>query len=634
MRLLALLLAVIASTRGWAQAPPEVHKVRFPGAASLAWTPASGAVSYNVYRGTLSDLAAGIPARCHLYRNTVKSISAVAPSDATGGYYYLITGESAAGEEGTAGVDSRGVERPLLGRCGPVLRNNALDRTGYGWSEWSRDRIAALGSVDAYVNEQLDPSSISEADNTDLTSRFTAIEPPKNSTDLIARQVVGGVYARRQLAEQVGNFWTNHFNTDNRKVGLSLDGQYPNCSSPGVPPQCDASFPTRANQETALLQKREFDAFQNLSFAGTFRQMLGASAKSPAMIIFLDTLTNVVSAPNENYAREILELHSMGVDGGYTQTDVEQLAKVFTGWNYCRKAPADETDPLAPCITNYWDTSIAGDWVANFLPAKHDCNQKILFQGTPQRVVIGPTCANTSTQVQELDTALDAIAAHPSTARFISKEILEKFVTDSPETAQIDALVLAWNNRSNPHGIGDLRAVLRAALTSPAFSDPDQVRSKIKTPLEQFVSAFRAIRGKTNGSAQVFNYLTQASHLPYLDAVPTGWPEDGNSWLDTNNTLTRQNFGIQLASSTSANFGSDPLGLLVANGVPTASGNAAAVVDFFADVLFAGALTPAERQSAIDFLNVDDDGVPAPYTNARIKDLVGFLLGFPQFQEQ
>ena len=634
MRPVVLLVALLAFARGWAQAPPEVQGVGFAGATTLAWSAASGAVAYDVYRGTLSDLTAGIPARCHLYRTTGTSVAAADLPDPKGVYYYLVTGESTTGAEGTAGSDSHGVSRPLLGRCAPVMRNNALDRTGYGWSEWSRDRIAALGSVAAYVNEQLDPSSIGEADNTDLLSRIAAIEPPKNSTDLIARQVVGGVYARRQLAEQVGSFWTNHFNTDNRKVLTLFNLLYPTCTSPGVPPQCDAGYPARANQESALLQKKEFDAFQSLSFAGTFRQLLDASAKSPAMIIFLDTVTNVVSAPNENYAREILELHSMGVDGGYTQTDVEQLAKVFTGWNYCRKAPADAANPLAPCITNYWDTTIVGDWVANFLTAKHDCGQKILFQGTPQQVTIASTCGNPSAQVQELQTALDAIASHPSTPRFISKEILEKFVTDSPDAAQIDALVLAWNNASNPHGIGDVRELLRAALTSPAFGDPDRVRSKIKTPLEQFVSAFRAIRGKTNGSSQVFNYLTQASYLPYLDSVPTGWPENGNDWLDTNNTLTRQNFGIQLASSTSTTFGSDPLGLLVANGVPTASGNAAVVVDFLADIFFAGALTPAERQSAIDFLNTDDNGVPASYTTTRIKDLVGFLLGFPQFQEQ
>jgi len=621
-------------TRGWAQTPPEIQGVGFSAATTLDWSATPGAVAFDVYRGTLLDLASGIPARCHAYRVVGTSFAAAELPASQGVYFYLVTGESATGAEGTAGSNSQGTPRTLLGRCGPLMRNHVLDRAGYGWSEWSRDRIAALGSVAAYVDEQLDPSSISETDNTELTSRLSTIEPPDNVTELIARQVVGGVYARRQLAEQAGSFWTNHFNTENRKVAASFNRLFPRCTSPGVPPQCDGNYPARSIQEASLLQKKEFDTFQSLSFAGTFRQMLESSAKSPAMIVFLDTVTNVVSAPNENYAREILELYSMGVDGGYTQTDVEQLARVFTGWNYCRKSPANAANPLGPCLANYWDTSIAGDWVANFLTAKHDCGQKVLFQSTPQQVTIASTCGNPAAQIQELQTALDAIVSHPSTPRYISKKILEKFVSDSPQATEIDALVSEWNDVSNPHGVGDVRELLRAAVTSPAFGDPDRVGSKVKTPLEQFVSAFRAIRGKTNGNTLVFNYLTRAQHLPYLNTVPTGWPENGDDWLDTNNTLERQNFGIQLAASTLTTFGSDPLGLLVANGVPTATGNAAAVVDFLADVLFAGALTPAERQSAIDFLNTDDNGNSAPYTTARIKDLVGFLLGYPQFQEQ
>ena len=361
MRRGALLLAVFTFTRGWAQAPPEVQGVGFGPATTLGWSAAPGAAAYDVYRGTLSDLTSGIPARCHAYRVAGTSFAAAELPASQAIDYYLVTGESATGVEGTAGSNSQGTPRPLLGRCGPLMRNHVLDRAGYGWSEWSRDRIAALSSVAAYLDEQLDPSSISEADNTELASRLAAIEPPDNVAELIARQVVGGVYARRQLAEQAGSFWTNHFNTENRKVGDGFDRLFPPCNSPGVPPQCDANYPARANQTAALLQKREFDTFQSLSFGGTYRQMLEASAKSPAMIIFLDTVTNVVSAPNENYAREILELYSMGVDGGYTQTDVEQLARVFTGWNYCRKSPANEANPLGPCITNYWDTSISGD---------------------------------------------------------------------------------------------------------------------------------------------------------------------------------------------------------------------------------------------------------------------------------
>lgn len=630
----ALLLAVFVFTGTWAQAPPEVQGVVFDSDTSLGWSAASGAAAYDVYRGVISDLGAGIPARCHAYRVPATSFVTAATPELGKVYFYLVTGESAAGLEGTAGNDSQAIARARLGRCGPVVRNHTFDRTGYGWSEWSRDRIATLGSVEAYIDEQLDPSSISEADNTELATRLAAIEPPDNAADLVSRQIVGGVYARRQLAEAVGSFWTNHFNTENRKLGDSFDRLFPRCTSPGVPPQCDPSYPQIANRQASLLQKREFDTFQSASFGGSFREMLEASAKSPAMIVFLDTVTNVVSAPNENYSREILELYSMGVDGGYTQTDVEQLARVFTGWNFCKKAPADLTNPLAACITNYWDALIAGDWVANFLSNRHDCGQKVIFSGTPQQLTIASTCGNPTAQVAELQLALDALATHPSTPRYISKKILERFVTDAPDATQLDALVAEWNDAGNPAGIGDVREVLRAALESPAFLDPDRIGGKIKTPLEHFVSAFRAIRGRTNGNSQVFNYLTRAQYLPYLNEVPTGWPEQGDEWLDTNNTLERQNFGIQLAAATGSSFGSDPLGLLVANGIPTASGNAAAVVDFLADALFAGALSPAERQNAIDFLNTDDNGNVSAYNTARIRDLVGFLLGYPQFQEQ
>lgn len=634
MRPGALLFALLASASAFAQAPPEVAGVGFAPGSTLGWSAAVGAAAYDVYRGSITDLKAGTPARCHAYRVTDTSFVTAAAPPAGEAWFFLVTGESGAGAEGTAGDDSHGVARSLLGRCGPVMRKHVFDRTGYGWNEWSRDRAAALGGIAAYVDEQLDPESIDESDNTELTTRLAAIEPPDNVNDLTARQVVGGVYARRQLFEQSGSFWTNHFNTDNRKVRDQFERLYPRCTSPGVPPQCDAAYPARSQQEAARSQKREFDTFASLAFGGSFRAMLAASATSPAMIVFLDTVSNVVAAPNENYAREILELYAMGVDGGYTQTDVEQLARVFTGWNLCRKAPADAANPLGPCIANYWDTAIAGEWVANFLSSKHDCAQKVLFAGTPQQVTIASTCGNPSAQVAELDLALDAIVAHPSTPRFISKKILERFVADASDEGMVDALVAEWNDAGNPHGAGDLREVLRAALTSPAFLDPDRVGGKIKTPLEHFVSAFRALRGKTNGSSQVFNYLTRAQYRPYLNPVPTGWPENGDDWLDTNNTLERQNFGTQLASATGANFGSDPLGLLVANGVSTAAGNAPAIVDFLSDVLFASALTPAERQRAIDFLNTDENGNPAAYNNARIKDLAGFLLGLPQFQEQ
>jgi uncharacterized protein (DUF1800 family) len=595
---------------------------------------APGAASYNVYRGHVSGLSGGIPGRCHGYHVSGTTFASPSLPDPGASFFYLVTGEAASGAEGTAGNSSAGTPRALLGRCAPIMREHVLNRLGYGWNEWSRDRIVTLGGLSAYIDEQLNPLSISEADNTELNTRLTNIDPPDNATELVARQIVGGVYARRQLSEQVASFWTNHFNTENRKVGDQFRRLFPPCTGGSPPPQCDPAFPQRSDREASFCQDTEFDAFQSLAFNSSFREMLEASAKSPAMIVFLDTITNLVSAPNENYSREILELYAMGVDGGYTQTDVEQLARVFTGWSFCRKSPANAADPLAACIATYWDTAIPGQWAANFIPANHDCGSKTLFAGTPQQLVLGPTCGTPAAQVQELETALDALAAHPSTRAFISRKILEKFVTDTPDQPMIDALVAEWGDASNPHGVGDMREVLRAALAVPAFLDPDRAGSKAKTPLEHYISALRSVRGRTDGSSQVFNYLQQAQYLPYLNPVPTGWSERGDDWIDTNNLLVRQNFGIAMGANSGTNFGSDPLGLLTANGVSTAPGNAAAIVDFLADAMMGGALTPAERQKAIDFLNTNDSGVPSNYNNTRIRDVVGFLLGYPQFEEQ
>ena len=159
-------------------------------------------------------------------------------------------------------------------------------------------------------------------------------------------------------------------------------------------------------------------------------------------------------------------------------------------------------------------------------------------------------------------------------------------------------------------------------------------RGKIKTPLEQFASALRATRGTTDGLTVILDSLIQAQHIPHFQAVPTGYPEDGGFWLDTTNTLERQNFGINLAAFDTPVFGSDPITLLTDNFVSTAPGNSEAIVDFFSDAFFGGAITPAERQEAIDFLDSDDAGIPSPYDNLRIRGLVAFLLGYAQFQEQ
>jgi uncharacterized protein (DUF1800 family) len=362
---------------------------------------------------------------------------------------------------------------------------------------------------------------------------------------------------------------------------------------------------------------------------------------SPAMMIYLNTNTNVKAQPNENFARELLELHSMGVDGGYTQQDIVELARVFTGWNVCKKSDATAGDPLAACLVisaavYCTPSEPAGQWVRNFRVTQHDTGQKVLFSGTPYQVIIPNTSGNPANGINDVGLALDAVLAHPSTSRYIATKLLQRFVDEKPTQAMIDSVVAEWNDASNPHGAGDLREVLRAVLAQARLRDPDAVGIKIKTPFEHVASGMRAVRGKTDGPTVYRGYLQRMQEQFHLNSIPTGYSELGGDWIDTNNLLDRQNFGYDMATRTEASFGADVIGLLNAKGVSTAPtpNNAAAIVDFYAGVLFGGALTGAERQAAIDYLNTDDNGVVSNYTDARIRETVGFMLGYAQFIEQ
>ena len=639
---LALTLSVSAPVL--AQAPGEVTDVQMDGSSTLSWAATAGADDYNVYRGVLSWLHQGVPGKCHGDEITAISFQTQENPDVGSGFFYLVTAESTGGE-GTPGNESAGPERALLGQCDNVVRKHLLSRTGFGWDEWTRDRLEALG-LQGYIDEQLDPASIDESTNTLLNDRLAALDPPEDHIEIISLELVNGIYSRRQLEWNYATFWSNHFNTDFRGPLEYFLNQYPDC---GGPPPCDPDYPAQAYLYTAKTQDDEVDAWRDLGFNGNFREMIEASALSPAMIFYLNTDTNVAANPNENYPRELLELYTMGVDNGYTQTDIVELARVFTGWNVCKKDAGAE-GPLDPCPLFYWQAT--GDYVANFGVNQHDCEAKTLFQGTAYETIIPDTCDGgglpTVDGLDDVPLALDAIVAHPSTPEFISTKILQRFVTENPTQAMIDAVVAEWNDGGNPLGVGDMREVLRAALNLVDFRDPDRIRDKGRTPVEHVVAAMRATRGKWGTctlacmeegvNIDPLLYLQDMQHLPYLNSVPTGYSELGDDWMDTNNMLARQNFGLDYTSREQLpdvpDFYAEIIPLLNDNGISTAPGNTEAIVDFFINALFGGALTPVERQEVIDYLDTDDDGVPSPYDDARIEETVAFMLGLAQFQEQ
>ena len=609
-----------------AAAPPgEVTGVQIGSSSQLSWTAVAGTTDYNVYRGLVSWLVRGDGAACLGDEIAATSFTSLADPPSGEAFFYLVTAESDAGGEGTAGTGTGGTARPRRGTCDAIMRRHVLDRIGFGGDEWSRARIAALG-IQGYLDEQLNPASIDESTNNELINRRVPLVPPDNINELVGLDIVNAVYARRQLEQQVTLFWDNHFNTDHSE-SFDWFNFY------------QSLFPEKQDSESAALHLEAQNQFRDLAFNGTFRDIVEASGLGRAMIIYLDTVTNVASAPNENYPRELLELHTMGVDGGYTQQDIVQLARVFTGWNICKKDASVAADPLAACIpSNTYGTATepAGLWVVNFRPSRHDTTQKTLFAGTPYQAVIPSTASNPAAGIADAQLAFDAIVAHPSTPRFIAKKLLQRFVDEQPTTAMIDAVVVAWNNPANPHGIGDLREVLRAVLAQGAFRDPARAGGKIKTPFEHVTSALRAVRGMTDGGSSVRNYLNRMSELYHRNPVPTGFPEIGGEWVDTNKLLERQNFGYDMATRTSTTYGADVIGLLNANGISTAASpnNAPAIVDFLSGILFGGGWTASERHRALDYLNTNDSGVPASYTDSRIRETAGFLMGFPQFVEQ
>src|SRR6476620_7714727 len=215
---------------------------------------------------------------------------------------------------------------------------------------------------------------------------------------------------------------------------------------------------------------------------------------------------------NENYGRELLELHTLGVDGGYTQQDVINVARAFTGWTI--KPPAQ-----------------GGGFV--FRPAVHDAGEK---------VVLGHRLA-AGRGMEDAEDVLDILAKSPATAHFISFKLARRFVSDTPSKALVDHAAQVYLKTD-----GDIREVLRAIITSPEFFSQQAFRSKVKSPFEVVVSAMRALDATpdtTPRTAQVIAYLGQPI---FGHQAPNGWPETGESWMNTGAILNRINFGMAAAA--------------------------------------------------------------------------------------
>jgi len=409
----------------------------------------------------------------------------------------------------------RGSDRQIL---------HVLDRLAFGPTAQDVDHVNAVG-IDRYVAEQLDPASIPEPP--ELSERLAALDTlkldpvqlfaeygplravdgvkPSPDEQKVRRQrsriilqqaqearILRALYSPRQLQEVMVDFWYNHFNVF---AGKALDHLW------------IGAYEQEALRPHAL---------------GKFRDLLGAVAHHPAMLFYLDNVQNAAPGSkgpngreaglNENYARELMELHTLGLDGGYTQDDVIALARILTGWG------------LVP--PNSLPEKGSG---FGFYPARHEQGSKH-FLGQD-------IAANGEAEGEQ---ALDMLAKSPATAHHIASELAQYFVTDNPPIALIDRLAGRFTETD-----GDIREVLKTLFASREFSD--SIGGKYKTPYRFVLSAVRAAGVPVKNPKPLLAAMARLGQPLYGCPTPDGYRDTEDAWLSPDASMLRVNFAAALA---------------------------------------------------------------------------------------
>jgi uncharacterized protein (DUF1800 family) len=452
----------------------------------------------------------------------------------------------------------------------------------------------ALSTAELYgryppIQVQAKLAGLNPANSDDRETILQAIPkeelPRQIPIELTGAKLVRAVESKRQLQEVLVDFWFNHFN-------VSID----------------------KGQVKWMATSYERDAIRPHLF-GTFRELLGATAHHPAMLFYLDNwLSTREDLPengrkggepkkpaggprglNENYARELLELHTMGVNGGYTQKDVREVARCFTGWSID--------------MPKY-----IGDFV--YRDRAHDKGAKVVLG-----VFIPPGGGQ-----EDGERVLDLVASHPSTARFIATKLIRKFVSDDPPPALVEAVAGVFLKSG-----GHLQSVYAAIFSSKEFWADQAFGSKTKTPLEFAVSAVRALGGTTNGDIALAQALDQMGEPLYRSQPPTGFPETAEAWVNAGGLVNRINFGIALATNRLRGTKVDVSRQVTA----VAPGNLDALLDSLSLAILGRAPAASTRNTLRQALTeVAGEGAHGQRRPPDPPMIAGLLLGSPEFQKQ
>lgn len=441
-------------------------------------------------------------------------------------------------------------------------------------------------------------------------------------------KTVRAVESERQLQEVLVDFWGNHFNIDVRKNVCAV---------------------FKIADEREVIRKHSL---------GKFRDLLGASAKSPAMLVYLDNaLSSVPNARaqrqqkmveemvnrraaegneeaksaqlllqnrarggiNENYAREIMELHSLGVDGGYTQKDVQEVARCLTGWTVNRRL---------------------GSFI--FDRNRHDDGEKTVLG---RKIPAGGG-------IQDGEMVLDLLASHPATMRHLSTKLCRRLVSDEPPASLVNKCVATWKRTD-----GDIREVVRTIVTAPEFYSRSSYRQKIKSPFEYAVSAARAVgatfdftperiagnpqmrlaaAGGAQGRANFLRGGTLVGQLEtlgqplYQYQAPTGYPEDSRKWVSSGALISRLNFALALSGGKLMEMNLDQ----AREQAQREAADPAAMVRHITDWLLQGEVSPSTRATLLKQARTPPSEDSAAGGMTPQGRLVALVLGSPEFQRR
>ena len=375
------------------------------------------------------------------------------------------------------------------------LIQQTLRRITFGPCSEDIERAREIG-LDNFIDEQLAPESI---DDSEMESYLTDLDALNMTPDelleledrrqailtLVKATLLRAIYSKRQLYELMVDFWSNHFNIYVRKNFAGL---------------------------LKIIEDR--DVIRPLVL-GNFHDILSGSAHSPAMLVYLDNAQSNRRHPNENYARELLELHTLGVDGGYTHQDIEEVARALTGWS----------------ITDFRDEKPG---YFHFRTRLHDNDEKtILGQTFPA-----------GQGIEDGEQLLEMLAEHPSTAQYISTKLVRRFVADDPPASLVSKVAQTFTNTT-----GDIQQVMSTILHSEEFRT--SLGTKLKRPFEYAVSALRITGAQTSVERSLGLFLTQMGQPLFHWVPPNGFPDKAGGWSTTTGMLARWNYALSISFNAS-----------------------------------------------------------------------------------